>query len=346
MTDKKIFAGILIVILIIAVAGILIMSSGAGGTEKTTFLPQTTTRVIQDNDNRTVTIPVQPARIIVTVPWMLSITSAIQGRDLVVGITTETTKDYGFNQLFPSWINSKPAVGSFNELNTESVLKVNPDLVISQTGKAVTQMEGMDVPVVVVSRMPEIPENIRFIGSVIGRTAQAEALATYYERKVDLARSRTAGIDPDQQKTVYYIAGTVVTKTAGKDFGNYPLVRYAGGRLVTEELKGGSGTEISIEQLMEWNPDVIVVAYGWGLTPEDVLDDPRLQDITAVKNRAVYLEPPPHAACLKKHPSSCLGVLWLAQKMYPDLFTDVDIQKESQDFVQNFYGVKWDATFE
>jgi iron complex transport system substrate-binding protein len=310
-----------------------------------TISAQDTVRTITDEAGRGVAIPAQINRLIATVPWMLSITSAINGRDKVVAITTEATKDYGFNTLFPEWIKQTPVVGSFNELNLETTLKVNPQLIISQPGKIVEQMQTVAIPVVVVTREKEIPENIRFIGAVIGREKEAEALASYYVRKMDLVKSRVASQPDRTPKKIYFVAGPNPLQTIGKDFGNEPLIRAAGGRLVTDKVKGSTGITVSAEQLLQWNPDIIVVGYGWGLKPEDILKDPKWQELSAVRTKSVFLEPPPHAACLKKHPSACLGTLWLAQKIAPDLFNDVNIRQEAEIFIKEFYRVSWKADF-
>jgi len=302
-------------------------------------------RAVVDEAGRKVLIPARVDRLIATVPWMLSITSAINGRDKIVGLTLEATKDYGFNTLFPDWIKQTPVVGSFNELNLETTMKTNPQMILSQPGKVVEQMQTVNVPVAVVTREKEIPENIRFIGAVIGREQEAEELASFYLRKMDLVKSRIASQPDRAPKKVYFIAGPNPLQTIGRDFGNEPLIRAAGGRLATEAVKGSTGITVSAEQLLQWNPDIIVVGFGWGLKPADILNNPKWQGLTAVKDTAVFLEPPPHAACLKKHPSSCLGALWLAQKIAPDLFKDVDIRQEAENFIKKFYGVTWKADF-
>ena len=48
-----------------------------------------------------------------------------------------------------------------------------------------------------------------------------------------------------------------------------------------------------------------------------------------------------HAACIKRHPSSCLGTLLLAKNLYPDRFRDVNMKQEIEGFIKRFYGVDW-----
>ena len=303
-------------------------------------------KTVVDEAGRTVIIPATVNRVGVPLPWMLNIVTAIGARDKVVGVSTYAAKDVGFNVLFPEWVKSQTIIGDLDQMNKEVVLQVKPDLMIVQPGLSVKQMEEIGIPAVVVTREFDTTENIRFIGKVLGKEKEAEELATFYEKTLGIASSRTSDISEGARKKVYYTSGPDALKIAGKGLGNAPLIRMAGGVLVSEDLPGGSGTAVSMEQALQWDPDIIVVGYGYALKPGDILSDPKWQTVKAVRNRSVYLEPPPHAACLKKHPSAALGALWLAQKAYPNRFRDVDVQKMVEDFILKFYGVTWKADFE
>jgi iron complex transport system substrate-binding protein len=303
-------------------------------------------RTVRDEEGRSVSVPTIVNRVVVPLPWMLNIVTAVGARQKVVGVSTYAAKDVGFNALFPEWVKSQTVIGDLDQMNKEAVLQVKPDLMIVQPGPSVKQMEDIGIPVVVVTREIDTPENIRFIGKVLGQEKDAEKLASYYEKTIDMAASRTANIPENERKKIYYTSGSDALKIAGKGLGNAPLIRNAGGILVSENLPGGAGTSVSMEQVLQWDPDIIVVGYGYALKPSDILSDPKWQGIKAVRNKNVYLEPPPHAACLKKHPSAALGALWLAQKAYPERFKDINVQKMVEDFILKFYGVNWKANFE
>ena len=303
-------------------------------------------KTVVDEAGRTVTIPATVNRVGVPLPWMLNIVTAIGARDKVVGVSTFAAKDVGFNALFPEWVKSQTVIGELDQMNKEAVLLVKPDLMILQPGVSVKQMEEIGIPSVVVTREIDTPQNIRFIGKVLGQEKEAEVLASFYEKTIDTASSRTSNIPENERKKIYYTSGPDALKIAGKGLGNAPLIRKAGGILVSENLPGGAGTSVSMEQALQWDPDMIVVGYGYALKPGDILSDPKWQSVKAVRNQNVFLEPPPHAACLKKHPSAALGTLWLAQKTYPDRFKDINVQKMVENFILKFYGVTWKANFE
>ena len=303
-------------------------------------------QTVVDEAGRSVRIPAVVNRVAVPLPWMLNIVTAVGARQKVVGVSTYAAKDVGFNALFPAWVKNQTVIGDLDQMNKEAVLQVKPDLMIVQPGFSVKQMEEIGIPAVVVTREIDTPENIRFIGKVLGQEKDAEKLASFYEKTIAMAVSRTLNIPDKERMKVYYTAGPDALKIAGKGLGNAPLIRKAGGILVSENLPGGAGTSVSMEQALQWDPDIIVVGYGYALKPGDILSDPKWQGIKAVKNRNVYLEPPPHAACLKKHPSAALGALWLAQKAYPERFKDINVQKMVENFILEFYGVSWKANFD
>lgn len=111
----------------------------------------------------------------------------------------------------------------------------------------------------------------------------------------------------------------------------------------------GYSQELTVEQLLLWNPDVIVVSNTRAVqSPVDaVLTNPKLKNIKAVKQGAVY--PCPIGAFWWDRPSpeAILGVLWLSQTLYPEVMADVDLKHEARFFYHTFYGHELtDAEFE
>ena len=101
---------------------------------------------------------------------------------------------------------------------------------------------------------------------------------------------------------------------------------------------------ISYEQLLTMNPDVIVVptnslANGSAdFAMEDLLNDPELSEVNAIKNGAVYQMPIGFEAWDSPAPSGVLGVKWMLQTLYPELYTADDFAADVQEFYETFYG--------
>ena len=103
--------------------------------------------------------------------------------------------------------------------------------------------------------------------------------------------------------------------------------------LTSGTREGGLHTglaEVSMEKVLEWNPDILVIDFG---SPAEVYDSPKWKSITAVKNKKIFKQPigifiwdRPTAESAVLHP------LWLAKIAYPDRFADVNLAQEIKRF--------------
>jgi iron complex transport system substrate-binding protein len=113
-----------------------------------------------------------------------------------------------------------------------------------------------------------------------------------------------------------------------------------GKNVVQSEIKGGQGkSEISIEQLLSWDPDIII---SWdderGGYYSGIFKDPTWKDIKAVKDKEIYEIPNKPFNWFDRPPSvnRVLGVKWLGNLLYPDVF-DYDMREEVKEFYDKFY---------
>jgi iron complex transport system substrate-binding protein len=97
--------------------------------------------------------------------------------------------------------------------------------------------------------------------------------------------------------------------------------------------------ELSVESVIGWDPDVIIISSKAGIDPEDILNDPQWKDIKAVKDKRVYRIPYGFHVWDRPCAERILGEMWLAQKLYPAKFTDIDIRKETKGFFKTYFNV-------
>ena len=127
----------------------------------------------------------------------------------------------------------------------------------------------------------------------------------------------TANIADDAKPVVYMCGTSSYLTTAPKDMYQASVITTVGGKNPGDELEGDSWVDISYEQLIAMNPDVIIIptnnmANGQpDFTAADVIADEQLKDITAVKNGAVYNMPAGFEAWDSPVPSGVLGMLWM-----------------------------------
>ena len=101
----------------------------------------------------------------------------------------------------------------------------------------------------------------------------------------------------------------------------------------------GSGvlTEVDLEQILVWNPEVIIFAPD--SCYDAVADAPQWQSISAVASRNYYETPYGPYGWLSSPPAvqRYLGMLWLGKLLYPE-YAEYDLQEEVTAYYKLFYG--------
>lgn len=110
----------------------------------------------------------------------------------------------------------------------------------------------------------------------------------------------------------------------------------SGGINIGADVEYSTTNATSVEQILEWNPEVIFTSSMTPLTPADIYADPALAEVDAVKNKRVYAVPsggfwwdPPSA-------ESHLMMLWVAQVLYPES-ADFDLRAEMKEHYEFLY---------
>lgn len=153
--------------------------------------------------------------------------------------------------------------------------------------------------------------------------------------KVPDAAAKLEGVEPAR---VYLGGNSAFLSTAGPAMFQDLLIRGAGAENVASEITDTYWATVSYEQLLAWNPDTIILAPQAEYTVDDVLNDPALADLDAVKNGKVYAMPNVIESWDSPIPSSYLGSIWMASVLYPDAVSTEDYTKACVDFYQQFYG--------
>ena len=98
----------------------------------------------------------------------------------------------------------------------------------------------------------------------------------------------------------------------------------------------------ALEQVLEWNPQVIFVQDRYPQVVKQIENDPQWQTIDAVKHHRVWLMPEYAKAWGYPMPEAlALGELWMAKKLYPARYQSIDVDSKARDYYQRFYRVAW-----
>lgn len=198
---------------------------------------------------------------------------------------------------------------------------------------AVVEKKGYKAAVINWQGENNIQRSMTFLGQLFNMQSHALDYNNYYEGIVQLIKDRTSQIK-DKKSALYLRVSNLsmpMVTTANAIF------EKAGGISVSSHLTK-EHLSIDMEKLFVLNPDYLFV---WG--KKDVkmaLHNPKFKDLKAVKNKQVYSVPMGAHFWTHYTPEQALCILWVAKKMYPELFKDVDMKKETQKFYEKFMGTK------
>jgi iron complex transport system substrate-binding protein len=169
----------------------------------------------------------------------------------------------------------KPEVGRLtgrgNTTNLEVLLKLKPDLVLdfgtvndTYISLADKVQEQTGIPYALLDgRFDASAAIYRKLGELTKRPREADEFARYADRIVTTVKGRVDKIPAANQPRVYYARGPRGLETGLGGSINVETIEFLGARNVAAERKGGMAT-VSMEQVLAWNPDVIITRVGAG----------------------------------------------------------------------------------
>lgn len=228
--------------------------------------------------------------------------------------------------VYPEEALSVTSVGAlWEELPSEAILALEPDLVvaaqiINEDQVAALRDLGLNVywqanP----GSYEELWENIRSLAALTGHTADAETLIAGLEARVQTVQEKVAAVS-EHPSVFYELDATDPSNpwtTGSGTFIDY-IISLAGGTNAASALQGDFA-QISTEQLIAVNPDIILLADApYGTTPESVAARPGWETIVAVQANALYPIDPNIMSVPGPRLVDALEVT--AQFLHPELF--------------------------
>jgi iron complex transport system substrate-binding protein len=328
---------VIIAVVVVAAAITVVAFSGSPGSTQSTDEPPT--KVVVDMAGREVAVPVTVDSVVSFDPFSSQIIFALEAEDMAKGGVVGPADREVLSRVCPGMLDLH-SLGDKQAVNKEELLALDPDAVISavtytQTNK---EVEGLGVPLIEIDfETPEgFLQTVETIGAAIGKEENADAYAGYYTSSIDRLDAMTAGIPAEERKTIYF-AGRYFLNTAGEGFYQNYLIEHAGGVNVAASSIEGGWKQVSAEQILQWNPEIIILAPYCQDLEEEIASNVQYQDIAAVKTGAVYRMPKFIMAWDMPVPETILGTLWLADTLYPEE-SDIDMPAEMRGFYRTFYG--------
>ena len=304
-----------------------------------------------DSLGRTVTVPETITRIAVSGPLSQVYILPLAG-DLLVGVSNafaENAKAYISEEIL-----NKTEIGQLyggkREMDLEALLAADPDVVIdigqakgsmAEDFDALTQQTG--IPFIHIdAEVASAAEAYRTLGKLLDQEEKAERLAAWCEGTYADILTLMAQVDADNaRKTLLYCLGEKGTNVIAEGSFHGQIINLMSKNIAVLEdvVSSGDGNQVDLEQILLWNPEVIVFAYD--SCYDTIGQAAQWQNVAAVSAGTYYEAPYGPYGWLSSPPAvqSYLGMLWLGEILYPE-YTAYDLQEVVTQYYELFYGCK------
>ena len=293
---------------------------------------------LKDQTGREVVIEKQPERIVSGYYISTSACIALGLEEKMVAVEAKADKR-NIYRLAAQELIALPNVGTAKAFDLEACLAAEPELVIlpKRLKDAAASLEEFGVAALLVN--PEsgalLEEMIALIGAATGADARAAELSAFGAEQLALCGEKLAGAMP---VTALMLGNSDYMTCAPGDMYQHTVLESAGAVNAAAEMTGGNFTALSYEQMLSMNPQALIIPAEAAYTAADVLADPELAAIDAVKNGKVYEMPRGFEAWDSPVPSGVLGSLWLASVLHPEAYGHEQYVQAATKMYETFYG--------
>lgn len=298
---------------------------------------------------------------------------ALEGKDAVKKIAAiDDGLEVNRNDIWKKFVqavpelDNVPTVGSGKDLNVETVISLNPDVVVvpqdSYKGavEIYKKIEEAGVPVVVIDYHAETLENhkksIELMGQLLGKEERASELYADYQAQMDVVNSRINSITSEKPR-VYIECASKNADELTNSYGNYmwgALVKMCRGDNIGEGVLENYGP-MSQEVILKKDPEVIIYTgsfwpkepksfrLGFESTEESAraslapyLNRAGWEDLSAIKNNRVY----GIYHGLSRDIIDFAAFQFIAKSLYPDEFKDVNPEENLKAFFEKYMPVE------
>jgi iron complex transport system substrate-binding protein len=283
---------------------------------------------ITDQRGRTVTLP-RPAERVVFIPIPAPSTfMAIDGGPRrIVGInptSLSAIREGILGRIFPAAATIRTdIVRSGFVPNVATILSLQPDVVFQWANEgeeliAVLDRVGLPTLGMTYGTQETLEGYSRMFAAVAGKPERVEEIIRRQRARRAALEQAMAGLpDAAHPRVLQFGRFAAAMQVAGSgDYTDF-YIRLAGGANAAAELRG-YGRPVTYEQVLAWDPQVILLGTFDPAKPDDLYNDPRWQAVRAVRERRVYRLPLGGYRWDPPSQESALTWTWVASLLQPE----------------------------
>lgn len=298
---------------------------------------QPSTQKVTDMNGTEVEVPVNPTKYADS--WFAhnEITIMLTGAE---GLVATHCDKKSFPWMYKVCPNMEKATVTFGkDFNFDELAKLEPQVIFDSKEDLRDKAKELGIPLVncTFSTYETMQKSIELTGQVYG--GKAVDIAKKYNDElsstVASVKEKTDKISDSDRPSVMHGNSVYTFVLDGKDTIIDTWINTAGGKnAVAESTKGNAQQKFSLEQIIDWNPDVIIT--GKADEVDQILSDPAWASISAVKEKKVYVNPKGVFGWDRYGVEELLQIQWVSALLHPDVFTDLDIRTKMKDFYKTY----------
>ena len=356
LNKKKTTAKLLVLVMVLSLAAASFAacgkSAGGGGTGGTI--------TITDHADREVKVPKDIKRIAVCDIYPLPSVLAVffDSADKIVGMpepSMTAAKNGLLGQLYPDILKAETGYIDGTNVNMEELAKLEPDVVFysassAELGDQLTEA-GFNAVAVSVNKwdydcIETLNNWINLLSQMFPESDKSAAVQQKSQEIYDLVQERVKNLSDDQRKDVFFLFqySDTTLLTSGKQFFGQWWADAIGARNVAEELTQDNSVPVSMEQVYDWDPDMIFITNFNAYYPDDLYNNTvegyDWSPVSAVANHNVYKMPLGMYRSYTPGADCPVTLLWMAKTAYPAQFQDIDVISEAKDYYKEVFGIE------
>lgn len=258
-------------------------------------------------------------------------------------------------ELYPELLDAETGFIDGSTVNLEELMILEPDVVFYNAARAELgeQLRNAGFAAVSVSVnkweydcIETLNQWIALLSEIFPNNDRTELVEQRSREMYDLVQERLEGIPEEERKQAFFLFKYSDTsiETSGKKFFGQWWADAAGLENAAETLDTDNSVSVNMEQIYQWNPDIVFITNFTSAMPEDLYTNSvgnyDWSPIDAVKEQQVYKMPLGMYRSYTPGADTPVTLLWMAKTAYPEYFSDIDIISEVLQYYQEVFGVE------
>lgn len=242
---------------------------------------------------RVVTIPMPAASLLVAVDRTADHLAAMHNASWVA------MRDGIMGTIFPKALELPHDIATQDfTANVESVRALDPDVVIQWSdAQLIDPLEKAGLNVIGLTntgKQEDVDAWVAMFAAMLGKPERAADIKARSDVELAAIKDLAAGRDSARPSILYFNRFTGGLKVAAANSYNDFYIKLVGGTNPAtgdDPLKGSGMVGLDVEQVLRWDPEIILLGNFDNAMPQDLYADPVWQTVSAVRNRRVYKVP-------------------------------------------------------